>query len=112
MNCLARALEKSGEQEKEQEERPVQLPDAGPRSPPGRSGCWEKPILCLGTQASQLLGAGCLQSLDWHGSGPWLVRAGCVEGQASITASSSHRPCQVAVELGPGAKVPGNWIAI
>lgn len=37
---------------------------------------------------------------------------GVPRGTASITASRSHRSCQVVVELGPGASVLGNSIAI
>lgn len=37
---------------------------------------------------------------------------GVPRGTASITASRSHRSCQVVVEPGPGASVFGNSIAI
>lgn len=46
----------------------------------------------------------------WIGAGG--QGGGVPRGSASITASRSHRACQVAVEPGPGAKALGNSIAI
>lgn len=93
------------------DERPcTHFPEAMLGSPPSRIPASEKPTLCLGTQASQLPGAGCVRSWGWRGCG-W-VGVGCAEGHASITDSSLRGPCQVVVEPGPGANVLGNWLAI
>jgi hypothetical protein len=79
-------------------------------SPRGPAGLWEELALGLGAQAWQLLGAGRLWSLGWRGGGGWPVGGVCRGAHSSLPVAL--RPCQVVVEPGPGAKVPGNWIAI
>lgn len=69
----------------------------------------------LGSQASQLLGAGRAGLRLARVAGPTGEggRGGGVpRGPASITASRARGRCQVLVEPGPGANVLGNAIAI